>query len=223
MFPPSSACISRLTNTLPCPGTTSTSSSGFPSANAQAMRLQGNTLWIPSVLPESVSQDGCPNVLINRRLLLHAAGPIMDRLHLSWLNQEVVRGERVEQEQRQHHCWMSGGIWANGEVGGRIRQIVPLNEETYDPHGWDYGEAALPSFFVRGATNASLFRLDSKTAIAKEGTDLKESPVPYAFCPLQNIQVSMSSFESPPVSSDAISSRLVCISYIYLKHSSRIG
>ncbi len=124
---------------------------------------------------------------VRRRLLVHAAGPILDRLHLSWANEERPTA---------HHraavpsCWMSGGRWCSSEVG-TVRQLAALNQ--YEEFGSDAARPFLsepPTCFARGTTEAALFQLqpleeEEPEVLGDDGAD----SVPFYVSPIQKLQV----------------------------------
>jgi hypothetical protein len=127
----------------------------------EGARMQGNTLWLPDA----------PRCL-PRRLMVHASGPILDRLQLSWLS--VAESGR---------CSVTGGTAAPGGVG-TIAQLAPLPSGGAD--GDVMGEDVAPLAFARAGYQALLFGVewdaDPRLAAA-------DSCVPYYVRPLQKLQV----------------------------------
>lgn len=129
-----------------------------------------------------------------RKLIVHAAGPIMDQLHLSWLNHShhspspssLTRGAR-KTTATFPSVWMCGGKYASGEVG-IIRQVVPLNQYQESPSDLFFSSflsTAPPTCFVRGTSEAALFQL----LPTQEGGEGEEN-VPYYLNVVQKLQVS---------------------------------
>ena len=140
-----------------------------PAQRQEGLGLQGNTVWLPFVVPTP-----------QKRLLVHAGGPYLERLHLSWLTEEA-RKEKEEKTEgardRAHYptCKLAVGRWASGEVG-TIRQVAPLNQFEAGEPAW---ETEPPTCFVRGTCEAALLQLRPRN-------DNRE--MPYYVAPLQKLQ-----------------------------------
>ena len=164
-----------------------------PARRREGMERQGNALWIPSLPPMEQQQQQQQQ---RRHLLVHAGGPVMDRLCFSWLEErrssssrgneeeEEEEGDEEEEEGRRGRsrylpkCAVrGGGMWVPGEVGS-IRQIAPLNQ--YEPAAATAAAAAAATCFIRGTTEAALFQLQSQQQ--------QQQSFPFLLTPLQKLQ-----------------------------------
>lgn len=174
--------FNRMTSTRPLMHhTTDTSRADRRARRLEGMRLQGNALWVPPLPPHPHHHDGSTRGRGRKRLLVHCAGPVLDRLHLSW----------VHEQQQASSCWMSGGRWCSGEVGS-IRQLAPMNQYDRNDHACVLAEP--PTCFARGDTEAALFQLleaaeeeEAEEEVMEE--EEGEGRVPYYVSPLQKLLV----------------------------------
>lgn len=88
------------------------------------MLAQGNALWTPP------APGAAPGIEPSPWFLVHAGGPVMDQLHLSWLDEglEEAGGEdRAEESPGYPLPALRVGTGRVSEVGP-VAQIAPLNQ-----------------------------------------------------------------------------------------------
>jgi hypothetical protein len=160
------------------------------------MQFQGNALWIPPIAPEltvppevdGAKEEGGHRALHRSRLVVHASGPILERLQLSWVNEEQPPSapHSARSPAPPLSCWMSGGRWSSAEVG-TVRQLAPLNQFPpllpspflHDP----------PTCFARGTTEAALFQLLPLQRQEERVKGEERKLPPFYLAPVQKLQV----------------------------------
>lgn len=90
----------------------------------ESLRAQGNTMLLPA---NAVHTQGD----VTKRLVVHAGGPLMSELRMSWLchgkREEAGAGPNAD---RKRQWWMMGGRSYKAEIG-RLRQVELLPERGY--------------------------------------------------------------------------------------------